>query len=74
MIGVIVTRVVMARVIVARVIVTRVIVTRVIVTGVVMTGRLSVPMMVAVAVTVAMVMCFKEPTDPRDGQAGDQGT
>jgi len=64
MIGVIVTRVVMARVIV----------TRVIVTGVVMTGSLSVPMMVAVAVTVAMVMCFKEPTDPRDGQAGDQGT
>ncbi len=54
------------------VIVTRVIVARVIVTGVVMTGSLSVPMMVAVA--VAMVMCFKEPTDPRDGQAGDQGT
>ena len=57
--------VVMTGVVVARVVVTRVVVTRVVVTG-----SLGVPVMVA----VAMVVCFKEPADPRDGQSGDQGT
>ena len=70
MIGVIVARMIVARMIVTRVIVTRVIVTRVVVTRVVVTGSLGVPVMVA----VAMVVCFKEPADPRDGQSGDQGT
>ena len=67
MIGVIVARMIMTRVIM-----TRVIMTRVVVTGMVVTGSLGVPVMVAVA--VAMVVCFKEPADPRDGQSGDQGT
>ena len=62
----------MIGVIVTRVVVTRVVVARVVVAGMVVTGSLSVPMMVTVA--VAMVMCFKEPADPRDGQSGDQGT
>ena len=43
-----------------------------VVTGMIVTGGLGVPMMVAV--TMAMVVCFKEPADPRDGQSGDQGT
>jgi len=48
------------------------VVTGMIVTGMIVTGGLGVPMMVAV--TMAMVVCFKEPADPRDGQSGDQGT
>ena len=53
-------------------IVTGMVVPGMVVTGMIVTGGLGVPMMVAV--TMAMVVCFKEPADPRDGQSGDQGT